>query len=253
MYRIFSIWAIVLSTASMLSIDCKGDILEFSSGHGDIAVEVEGGAVHMHYHFDQDSVVGGQPVTDPDGLVKDPDEAYIRLGDPAARTITGLSGLGFAENSTAWAITINSEDGVPFLSLDAEEIVAPFQLPSLRLTSMTYSGIAANPVFAAFLDPASPFFATNNGVNALDVFNFGSGHDHINWFFSHEGVYDLTFEAIVPIQGGGEITGSDTFKFVVGSATAVPEPTSMALLVSSCVAGAWFSRRRRKTEVATAS
>ncbi len=247
MYRIFSVWAIALSIASALHNPCRSAILEYSSGHGDIAVEVVGGAVHMHYHFDTGAIVDGQPVTDINGLVVEPDEAYIRLGDPSARTITGLSGLGFVDNSTVWAITTNSEPGVPFLSLDAEEILAPFQLPTLRLTSMSYSGAAANPVFAAFIAPGSPFFATNNGIDLLDNYNFTSGHDHINWLFSHEGVYDLTFEAIVPIQGGGEITGSETFKFVVGSATAVPEPTSIALLASSCLAGAWYARRKKQT------
>lgn len=57
-------------------------------------------------------------------------------------------------------------------------------------------------------------------------------HDHFNWGFTEAGIYDLTFQASGTHINDGFQSATATFRFLVGSSTAVPEPTSMALLFS---------------------
>ena len=92
---------------------------------------------------------------------------------------------------------------------------------------------------------------TVDGINSDDSIEFGVGfHDHINYGFTQEGIYDVELTATASFFGGGSVEDVETFKFLVGSATAIPEPGSLAVLASGSVG--LLVRRRRKLSRRTA-
>ena len=87
-------------------------------------------------------------------------------------------------------------------------------------------------------DPAVQF-ATLNGIDGTDSYGFGSPfpgfptstHAHASWFFTKPGIYDVTlkFSGTHIVDGYKEAIGTVRF------AVAVPEPTSIVVLLTGVV------------------
>jgi len=81
------------------------------------------------------------------------------------------------------------------------------------------------------------------GITSTDKFLMqAGGHNHMNWGFSDVGVYDITFEATAFLNDGNMTptsSGLHTFRFGIA---AIPEPSSLALLL---LAGAAMALRTR--------
>ena len=100
--------------------------------------------------------------------------------------------------------------------------------------------VAASPFGAP-----NVFMRSNDGINPLiDVVpSTVGGHDHFSFGFSKPGIYDLGIQGFAT-SPSGTLTDSGIFRFVVGSATAIPEPSSFAcFLVLSIPA---ILRRQRR-------
>lgn len=222
----------------------KAAPVEYTSGHGDIGLAFEDGELELHYHFDNTAVLdGSSPMSE---IEFEPDEIYVRLGDDTRGTATSsIAFLGLSAGDDAWVLPQNFTTGLPFLGIAADELDSTFSAASLSLTS--FSGPGEFAIWqTGGLSGTSVRMQTNDGVDEMDdVVNLSiGGHDHYNYGFTAEGVYTLGISAEAELAAGGSVIDFGELTFVVGSATAVPEPTSMAAL--AVIGGVAAVRRRRR-------
>jgi len=232
-------------------------LVEYTGGHADMGLAIEAdGSLFLHYHFGKGSAVLNGAVVGP--LDEDefaPGDAFVRVPD-AAKFFPGIAVpfLGTGVSDPIWVLPQASTAGIPFFGNAAEEVPSGpggFSSAGFRLTG--FSGPAGGN-FALWqspaVGPANVLFQTIDGLPpAPNVFNVGIGlHDHANWGFSKEGVYNLTIEGFAnPFGGGTQLTDTGVFTFAVGNATAVPEPSSIALIAFCGVGLISIHRRLRKT------
>jgi surface-anchored protein len=240
---------IFLTAASLLTGRANADFLvEYSRGHGDIGLAIEpDGSLFLHYHFGVGSAVLNGVTLAPGGVDEyAPNEAVIRV-PVAARSFPGaVPFLGTGASDPVWTLPSGSPGSLPFLGLAAEEL-DPLDFVSAGFRLMEFSGPAGGE-FALWQGGFTPtvFFQTNNGINpAVDLYNISIlSHDHANWSFTKEGIYNLTIQGFAnPVGGGPQLTDIGTFTFAVGNATAVPEPSSIALI--AIFGAGFFSLRKR--------
>ncbi|TWU56058.1 choice-of-anchor M domain-containing protein [Rubripirellula reticaptiva] len=220
-------------------------VVEFASGHGDIGLAYENGELELHYHFGDGAVLGGSPLV---GEIEyGPSEAYVRVGDSAMVTTTAdVSFLGTFAGDSVWLLPQSNTAGLPFLGIAAEELDSSFAGAMLSMSS--FSGPGEFALWqAGGIGGATVRWQSNNGIDSTDMLNLSiGGHDHYNYGFTAEGIYDVGVTAVADFAAGGSVTDVGTFRFIVGDATAVPEPGSLAILAVTSVA-AIVTRRRRRT------
>jgi surface-anchored protein len=142
----------------------------------------------------------------------------------------------------------NNTPGVPFLGIATEDLSAPFSSATLEMTGMAGPGNFALWQQVGFT--TSVLMRSNDGIggsgDTLTIPSIGS-HDHYNFGFTEAGIYDITFEATAfnPDLPGGFATDTETFRFVVGDLTAIPEPSSFAAVTFFAAAGLLVRRRRK--------
>jgi len=225
-------------------------LTEYSVGHADIGLAYEGGELELHYHF-------GSPASLNPASTEDefhPSEAYVRVPDATADIVTPSgqtyynTNLGLNLGDQFWVLPQSNTSGVPFLGFNAEELFgSPITSAQLEMTGFSGPG-----EFAMWQNgnsgPNTPVMRTNNGIGSDDLIGLSlSGHSHYNLGFTQKGVYDIDFKATGFGTGlpGGMVDDTETFRFVVGSLTAVPEPGSFVALASLGIVAAATRRRRR--------
>lgn len=247
-----------LTSASLLTSHAQADFLvELTSGHADIGLARESnGSLFLHYHFGVGSaVLNGSTLApgEPDEYA--PSEAFIRVADSERQFPGAVPFLSTGPSDPVWVLPQTLPPvvppalprPVPYMGLAAEELdTLDFVSAGFRLTG--FSGPVGGQ-FALWQNDSfgnsNVLFQTNNGINpAVDLYSIGIGsHNHANWGFTKEGIYNLTIEGFADLRSGGQLTDTGTFTFAVGSATAVPEPSSIAL-IAVCSAGLFAARRR---------
>ncbi len=206
------------------------------SGHMDLGVAHDNGALELHLHAHD---------PEPDGTEFGPGEAILEVGPAAQTTVPANPQFAFlgAPGDTLYLLSATENPALPFLGLAAEEVE-----PGLfagDLLTLTLTGAAGPGEFALFTVDAfgSPtvHMNTRDGITAADHTTLLAGsHGHANWAFSAPGDYDLTFVASGTLEGGGSVSSDPaTFRFTV-----VPEPGPAALLVLGGL-GWWLARRRQ--------
>ncbi len=229
--------AMVFTTSLKVS---DAAIVEYSGGHGDIGMAVEpDGSLFLHYHFGDGTILDGQ--SNVGDVEYAPSEAYVRVGDLAKLTApSALSQLGLASGDDVWIAPFNETSGVSILGAGCGRTNCSPEFAEFELIGYNYYGTGSGN-FAMWTPGLFGSFnfhmVSNDGVSPADSLSPGIGTHatHVSWGFSSEGVYDLTLQASVfdpTLNGGTTLTDTGTFRFVVGSATAVPEPASMTLLAS---------------------
>ena len=225
--------------------------VEYSAGHGDIGLAFEAGELELHYHFGNGAILDGVPLV---GEIEyDPDEAHVRLSDDTRIITTGdVSFLGTTAGDPVWRLPQSNTSGLPFLGIASEEL-DPMIFSNATIQMSSFSGPGEFALWqVGGLGGTDVIWQSNDGINPSDVLNLGIGvHDHFNYGFTEEGIYDVGLTAEAQLDAGGSVTDVGVFRFVVGSATAIPEPSSFAALLMSGMALAARSRRRRP-EIANA-
>jgi len=227
-------------------------LTEFSAGHGDIGLAIEEGGLELHYHFEDNAVLNGQVQTGESEL--GPDEAYVRVGDGGLVTVTGdFDPLNLEAGNSYFLLSANGTDadaaGVPFLGIATEELGGDFSSATFELTSFSGPG-----EFAAWqvdsqgtLNVAMQTFDAMNEDFGEIVQSVSIGHDHYFMGFTEAGVYNLGITATAVRSDLSTETDFATFRFAVGSATAIPEPSSMAAVaLGTGLLGLVGGGRRRK-------
>jgi len=207
-----------------------------SSGHVDIGVAYEGGALELHVHQEE-----------PEEMEYEPGEAVLQLGPgswlaggvpntPGATAFFGPAG------SPLWVLSKTEDPELPFLGLGTEELEPGDWVGTLRLTLEEVRG--PGDVFlwdvGAFGD-LLPGFSTRDGVSGADAVDLEVGsHAHYFWGFSAPGDY----EVVLSVSGQHSVDGlvgseSAAFRFQV-----VPEPGTGALVAVGLVVLAGCARRR---------
>lgn len=210
-----------------------------------LAVELDG-SLFLHYHFGGGAVLNGVALGAGVDAEYVPSEVFVRVAD-TARTFPGaVPFLSTGATDPVWTLPQGTPGALPFLGIAAVELDAlDFASAGFRLTG--FNGPVGGE-FALWQGGFTPtvFFQTNNGINpAQDLYNITVGaHDHANWSFTKEGIYNLTIEGFAnPVGGGTQLTDIGTFTFAVGNTTAVPEPSSI-VLIAVCGVGLFAARRR---------
>ncbi len=211
--------------------------------HGDIGIAYESGELELHYHF-EDGLNGVGPLD----VEFEPDEVTVLVGGTSVRTADAgdafFGYLGMSLGDTYYRLPqVNGGPegadalGLPFVGIATEELdVAGFTTMNLSLTGLTAPGD-----FALWQGGASALLDSSDGIDGSDSFSLAlNGHDHFNFGFSELGVYEVEFTASGNLTGTGTVTDTAVFTFNV-----VPEPGSLAALVSLGMVGVLRRHRRR--------
>lgn len=221
--------------------------VEYSAGHADIGLAYESGELELHYHFGSGAVLDGVPLgTD---LEVDPSDYGVRVAD-VARVILGanVSFLDALAGDPLWRLPSSNTPGLPFLGIASKELDSnDFGSASIQLTGFSGPGGGEFALWQSDGFVTNVLWQTFGGLDGTDMLPMViGGHDHFNYGFTAEGVYDLQLTAVANLVGGGSVTDTETFRFLVGDSTVVPEPTGFGLLAGSCIVMIGIRRRCRR-------
>jgi len=219
----------------------------YTDGHGDIGVEYTPGETEFepHWHIGAGAVVNGEVVEEEEEFA--PGDMEARLFGTANVNSPVAEALGVSTGDTAYRTGITAYP--PNLGFALEEVGPPeewlgesitltltgFSGPGEMAISQTVSGIGTFIWFSSLSD--SYTVADNSWQFAV------GGHQHLDWWFSEAGVYEVTFDWNGTYIGGETpiaVTGSGTFGFQVG---VVPEPGTWGLTAVGLLLLLTFRRR----------
>lgn len=228
----------------------------YSEGHADISVRMNGNQLELGINmlgaiidgnlFDgfvsfsdillyvPDSTLEPRPANFPGVLDFDPigigeGEDMYRLPASGTEAITlGAPFFGFG------TYLLNSADFVGSIVFQLVDVVSP---PGGEFA--LYQDAFPGPTF---------YMTTADGISAADKLQLPAGaHDHFNFVFTKDGIYDLGFSVTATHRQFGQLTASG--RLSAGVTTTVPEASSM-LLASVAMVGAGFVAWRRQRSVA---
>ena len=228
---------------------------EYTAGHADIAVVYEGGELGLQWSFGVNAILDGKTLTEP--LTLGSREAYARAADESIISWESLpdrfefTGLTPGQPGSLWVLPQGTQPpGLPHLGLNWLQYTEPSDWDGGFEWALTAAKMPAGGEFSLWqtgVQGDTVLASTADGIDHGDRFVTGS-HDHANWGFTKEGVYDIEFEVSGTHGTDGFRTGSASFLFAVGSATAIPEAGTVTLLALGSlglIVGGWHQRRRR--------
>lgn len=237
--------------------------LVYIAGHADIGVGFEDGGLHLHLHAENPiTVFGGGTAAAGE---YDADAFIIGVPGPSVSRPAGSQWnfLADAENNPVWFLPAQDDpmNPKPFLGIATEELDAA----EGWTTQLTWALDSITPVFG---DASSLAIYNVDQFQSIDVrastliptgtnnewTQAPGGHDHFNYGFTGQGLYDVTLSVSGTNAGGGlsgiaagNYSDTATFRFATGSAiSAVPEPSG-ALLLGVASAFTMFRRSRRSS------
>lgn len=223
----------------------------FGPGHMDIDFNVINDQWELSFSHDDQ---GDFDIAEPSVLYGDD---TIRISMPAA---PAFAQTGVSAGDNIWIFPQTQAGSVVWPGLSTERTVTSqlsnWDPPStlvgsgsymmLNLLGVSYTGSGTNNQFSlwstnGFGNPTF-YMSTADGLGSNDAYPMlAGGHSHMNWGFSSEGIYDLTFNVSTQLANGNQLT-SDPFTLRFGI-NQVPEPGSLAL--GGLLTAAGLRRRRR--------
>lgn len=255
--------AITLCCVALFTTIGRAELV-YIGGHADIGVGFESGALHLHLHSEETlTLFGGGSL--PAGEY-DHDAFVIGVPGPSVGRPTGTQWnfLAAAAGSPIWFLPQGNDPSKPFLGIAREELeatdgwagtvtwrfnsIATVLGAASEFSLYQVDGFGVPTVFASSILPTA---GVGFGANS---WNQSSPHDHYNFGFTAEGIYDVSFSVSAVNNGSGSITAgtyedTTTFRFATGSfipIAAVPEPSTF-VLVSLAACG--LARRRKRGHV----
>ena len=212
-----------------------------STGHVDIfGVGYVGGALELLIH--EEATL--QELEPADTVLQINPGGYVLRPAPAAFDFLGASG------SSLWILPASAIEsanrGVIFAGVGTEEINPLDWGAGTDITITLLSVVSAPSGGNFFLWSEDEFGAPTQVMNSTnlatyDSFTQGIGlHEHYNWGFTAEGIYEIEFEATGTPFGGSPLSSTQTYTFSV-----VPEPSTYALLGLGAGALALMRWRRK--------
>ncbi len=252
--KMSSVFSLAVVFASFVVSLCHANV--YVSGHADLGVGFEGNNLHLHLHAENTlGLFGGGTAMAGE---YEPGDLMIGVPSPSISRPVGSTWDFLAPNAgdSVWFLPQGSNPLKPFLGLGTEEL-SPADGWTTPLT-WTFNSInrisGDNSSFAIWQESAGTVTVFASSLVPTGTGNSWTqaafSHDHFNFGFTGEGVYDVSLTIRGANVGGGPIaagTYSDTaaFRFVTGSAIAsVPEPSSLGL-VCLLAAGGYLRRARR--------
>lgn len=228
------LFGLIASSFNAVRADFLGTIV---GGHVDIGVGFHGSNLEPHIHVESPL----QRFNDTDlGIGEyEPDQLWFGVGDSSARLRNlGFSGaefdfLGVGVNETFWHLRSGSFTGQPRVGYAAEELDSADGWSDVTFTIEGITSISGSSEFSVWKfddDNVLQWASTVTGNPSSFIVGVGA-HDHWNMAFTGEGVFEVNF-LVSATQNGTPFSQSSAFTFAVGNSnfSAVPEPTSVALL-----------------------
>ena len=253
---------ITLLWLALAATTLRADV--YIAGHADIGAGFEGGNLHLHLHAHDPLTLFGGGST-PVGVEEfEPSDLIIGVPGPSLARSAGTQWNFLAANAgdATWRLPQNSNPAKPFLGVGLEELdVADWVGPLTWQFNSISTVLGASSAFSLYQvdGDGNPIVFASTLLPTSGVAGFGAnswnqnpgGHDHYNFGFTAEGIYDVSFSITGTSNGSGAVpagTFSDTatFRFATGSfiqVAAVPEPSAALLL--SLALGSVLMRRRR--------
>jgi surface-anchored protein len=230
----------------------------YTQGHADLGLG-EGDELELHVHCHAGAVIDGEAIGE-DQEFDDPSEVYIVVPVSTKNYIHSIGGattivankLGLSAGDDYWYLPEigsgnpgSAELQSPNFGLGSEDInPGIFDSNGLTLSLTGMSGPDGGN-FGLENYEHGWLMCSNDGITVADTIYglpTGSLHEHLNWYFTKSGLYELTFKVSATTVGGVYQEDTKTFYFQV-----VPEPHCILLLasaISACVAMSIIRRYR---------
>ncbi len=261
---LFVIACVFCSRSQSLNAQFLGTM---TAGHADIGVGFANNNLEPHIHADTAlSLFGGGAL--PVGEYE-ADQVWFGIGDSLKQTRpTNGSGfgdprfnfLGVNPGQDFWLLPGTSASDRPFIGFGTEELGTTNGWGAVTFTLNNINPIRGASQFSAWQvagDGSIINMITTTTSGSLNKsFSLAAGsHDHWNMAFTGPGIFEVAFTVSASRTQGTTTTpfsATESFTFAVGNAnfTAVPEPSSFALIATlSSVGAAWRYRKRLGSKI----
>lgn len=220
----------------------------WTSGHGDIGIELHGDHFHTHWGIDALSVVDGTTLTGSEEYRPEDIVAKIDSTLPAVASVAAA--LGIQAGDTVFRAGNNTyQPNLGFsaygIGLENNWLAVDGFSQAGGLTIELTGWNAGNPgEFVLARSNGTALFSTLSTGVPNSLFILAGDHEHYSWFFSTAGYYELSLTWSGTHAEYGFISITDTYGFQVGNA--IPEPSTWAAILGGITAIGTVARRRAK-------
>jgi len=262
---LFVIGFVLCSQSPSLNAQFLGTM---TAGHADIAVKFENNKLEPHIHADSatnpPTLFGGGNLAVGE---YEADQVWFGIGDDrkiqrsGGYTNSAFDFLGVSNNQDFWMLPRSSPpsgQSYPYLGFATEELNSEWGPVTFTLNNITpKAGTTGSSQFSAWKEQGGnivDMITTTSGFTNNNKFSLIVGvHEHFNMAFTGQGIFEVAFTVSASRTGiPTPFSASESFTFAVGNAnfTAVPEPSSLALIATlSGVGAAWRYRKRLGSKI----